>query len=49
MQSCSMTEMITHASSVSLNRMNIAEIEKRSGMMGNTLLLYFLFSLFCKP
>ena len=36
MQSCSITEMMTHASSVSLNRINIAEIEKRSVMMSNS-------------
>lgn len=35
MQSCSITEIMTHASSVSLKRMNIAEMEKRSGMTGN--------------
>lgn len=33
--SCSITETIMHASSVSLKRINIADMEKRSGMVGN--------------
>ncbi len=49
MQSCSITEMITHASSVSLNRMNIADIENRSGMTGNTLFAYVFESRYYQP
>ena len=33
--SCSITETMMHASSVSLKRINIADMEKRSGMVGN--------------